>query len=306
MLGGQLRRGGGDGGHGRGGAVVDPQRQRAEAVEAVSGDAPPLLVVAVRRRHVGRHLGAGAVREQPGGDLRGGHLEADDEHGAVVAGGVGGGGEQQARLAHPGARSDDVQLARAHLHHRVEGPDAPADAGAARVVLPGGEQVVHHVRHATRASTPWACETSDRGGGRQHGRLAVLGEPSDVGDLAARGDHRPTDRQIDDPAGVAAGVGGGGRLGLPAQQIVEAAVVELAGHGDHIDRVAAAGDLGHRLPRPRAGRRVEVAGGEALGGGGGEGLAAQQARPDEGLLGVQVMRRGAPLLGAHDDRLLWE
>ena len=141
-------------------------------------------------------------------------------------------------------------------------------------------------------------------GDLEHHRLGVIDRLGDVvgqlvaqlGDLAGHADHAAQQRMVLDDLGVPAGVGRGRRARLQAHQrgraadgVEQARPAQLVGDGHRVGRLAGAVERGDGLVDVAVGGLVEVVGPQALGRHG-DGVLGQEHRPQEGLLGLEVVR----------------
>jgi hypothetical protein len=102
-----------------------------------------------------------------------------------------------------------------------------------------------------------------------------------------------------DDAGVAGGVGGGRRRrhdlhqrAVATDHVEHAGPAQLVGHGDRVDRLTAGVEGVDGVEDVGVGRLVEVVGPDHAGGVG-DGLLVEHHRPEQRLLGLEVVRGDA-------------
>ena len=210
--------------------------------------------------------------------------------------------EGEGGLAHRGAGTEDVQgvgLQAGQQLVEVEEAGGRAGDGVALVVerLEPVEVVVQQVVDRRHGVGDPAL------GDLEHERLGLVDRLGDVvgqvvahlGDLAGHTDQAPQQRVLLDDPGVAAGVGDGRRGGLQGDEggratdgVEQAGPAQLLGDGDRVGRLTGRRQRGDGLEDVAVGRLVEVLGVEHLGGDG-DGVLGQQHRPEERLLGLEVV-----------------
>ena len=216
--------------------------------------------------------------------------------------------QAERRLAHRGSGADDVQGTRLESRqHLVEVGVAGGDARDGVAAIERLLQSVHRfgqelVELTGRVGDPLFGDLEHLGLGLVERFGDVVGfAVRDLGDVARDVDQPAQHRRVLDDLGVVAGARdrrcGVLQLvhGLRATDLVEQpGATQLVGNGDRVDGTAAGVQGADRVEDVLVGGPVEVGRAQALLADETDRLTRQQQRPEDGLLGLQVVRRNSP------------
>ena len=243
--------------------------------------------------------------EQTLGQLEVAHLQGEEQDRlATLHGRVGHEAEGERRLAHAGPGPDDDEVGRLQAGEplvevvvpgRDAGDGVPPVVQRLQVVEGAGQQIPNR---GDGVDAPALGHLEHHGLGPVHGRGDVVRHL--VAQLGRHADHPAQERVLLDDPCVATGVGDGRGVGLqrdqgrrPADGVQQARPPQLVSDRDRVGRLTLGVQGGDGVEDVTVGRLVEILR-AALLDSRGDRIPREDHRPQQRLLGLEVVRRNSP------------